>query len=130
MSEIDLSALTPDQRERWRARLDHLPPGIRESLLKNLARVPPDRVAKILAENEPMLARLEQKLKGAVVNAPDAGSALKERLSASRHDLGTHGHYNQTVQRGDGHNFRLLPLIALAVAFALAVVWVLQQVGG
>ena len=69
MSEIDLSALSQEQRERWRVRLNHLPPGIRASLLKSLSKVPPERVAKILADNEPMLARLEQKLQGSVATA-------------------------------------------------------------
>lgn len=126
MSEIDLSALSQEQRERWRVRLNHLPPGIRASLLKSLSKVPPERVAKILADNEPMLARLEQKLQGSVATAAPAKARLPERIQL----FGTKGHYNKTVQRGDGHGVRLVPLVALAVVFSLAVTWVLQRVAG
>ena len=88
MSEIDLSALSQEQRERWRVRLNHLPPGIRASLLKSLSKVPPERVAKILADNEPMLARLEQKLQGSVATAASAKARLPERIQL----FGTKGH--------------------------------------
>ena len=110
MSEIDLSALSPEQRERWRVRLNHLPPGIRASLLKSLSKMPPERVAKILADNEPMLARLEQKLQGSVATAASAKARLPERIQL----FGTKGHYNKTVQRGDGHGATTSPRAARA----------------
>jgi hypothetical protein len=123
---IDLSALDPEQRERWEGRLNQLPAGIRDTLKKNLGGIPADRVAKILRDNEPMISRLEAKA-GHVVGK---GADLRANLPHVIQLFGTKSHYNHTVQRGDGHGVRLVPLVALAVAFALVVTWVLQQVAG
>ena len=119
MTEIDLSALDPEQRERWERRLHSLPPGIRDSLRKNLARVPADKVARILRDNEPMISKLEGKLGGAAQQA----SAIKARLPEKVQQFGGKSHYNNTVQRGDGHGLPLVPIIALAAAIAIAVTW-------
>jgi hypothetical protein len=119
MHEIDLSALDAEQRERWERRLHSLPPGIRDSLRKNLARVPADKVARILRDNEPMISKLEGKLGGTAQQA----SAIKARLPEKVRKLGDQGHYNTTVQPGDGRALPLLPLVALAVAIAIAVTW-------
>jgi hypothetical protein len=122
--DIDLSALTGDQQARWKGRLQQLPRGIRESLLKNLHKLPAERVAKLLRDNEPMISRLEGKLGGAAAKA----SSLRPTLPSEHHQFGTKSHYNATIHRGDSHGMRLVPLIALAVAFALVVVWVLDSV--
>lgn len=119
MNEIDLSGLDPEQRERWRGRLEHLPPGIRDSLRKNLARVPADKVARILRDNEPMISKLEAKLGGAAQQASDFKARVPKALKPSADK----GHYNTTVQRGDSQGFPWLPLLALAVAIAIALAW-------
>ena len=123
-NSIDLSALEPEQRERWEARLNQLPAGIRDTLRKNLGGVPADRVATILRDNEPMISRLEAKAGGVMAKGGD----LRANLPHVIQQFGTKGHYNHTVQRGDGHNVRLVPLVAVAVAFALAVTWALQGI--
>jgi hypothetical protein len=119
MNEIDLSALDPEQRERWEHRLHSLPPGIRDSLRKNLARVPADKVARILRDNEPMISKLEGKLGGAARQA----SAIKAQLPEKVRQFDSKSHYNGTVQPGDGHGLPLVPLVALAAAIAIAVTW-------
>ena len=124
--EIDLSALTAEQKQRWQARFQQLPPGLRETLLKRLHRMPPGQVAQILRDNEATLAKLEGKLGGAVARA---SSALPNAPSEN-HQFGSKSLYNNTIKRGDGHNFRLVPLVALAVALALAVTWVLETFAG
>ena len=126
--EIDLSALTAEQQQRWLARLQQLPPGIRDALMKRLHRLPPGQVAQILRDNDGMISKLEGKLGGVVAKAKSSG--FTPTAPSEHHQFGTKSHYNNTVQRGDGHNFRLVPLIALAVALALAVTWVLNTLAG
>jgi len=123
--EIDLSALSAEQKQRWQSRLQQLPPGLRETLMKRLHRMPPGQVAQILRDNEAMISKLEGKLGGVAARAASLPTAPSEH-----HQFGSKSHYNNTIQRGDGHSFRLVPLIALAVAFALAVTWVLRTVAG
>ena len=128
--EIDLSALSAEQQARWRSRLQMLPAGIRETMLKRLHRLPPGQVAQILRDNDAMLSKLEGKLGGVVEKAKSKTGGFTPTAPSEHHQFGSKSHYNGTIQRGDGHNFRLVPLIALAVVFALAVTWVLQQVSG
>ena len=126
MNRIDLSALDPEQRERWERRLEQLPPGIRDSLRKNLARVPADKVAKILRDNEPMIRKLEAKLGGPAQAAATVEAQQPEKVQ----QFGGKSHYNHTVQRGDGHGFPSLSTLALAAAIAIAVTWAARTLFG
>ncbi len=118
--QIDLSALPPEQRAKWEARLAQLPPGIRETLAKNLARVPADKVAKILQESSPMLERVIGR-----VEAPRNGSPSQNQPPARAPvaKVARDDYFNTTVQQGDRPGIPLLPLIGLVAAFALLVNW-------
>ena len=117
--DFDLSGLTPEQRAKWQSRLDSLPPAVRESLQRNLARVPPDRVAKILQESSPMLervlGRVEAPRSGATQNQPPARAPVAK---VARDD-----YFNTTVQQGDGGGVPLVPVVGIAAAIALLVTW-------
>lgn len=124
--QINLSALSPEQRERWQARLDKLPAGLRETLRKNLERVPPDRVAQILNENEPMLRRLQAKAEDTAGKV----SVFKPMAHSDAPKFGTRSFYNNTIQRGDGGGLPLIPIIGLAAAIALGVTWLSRLLFG
>ena len=118
--DFDLSALSPEQRAKWQARLDQLPPGVRETLLRNLARVPPDKVAKILQDSSPMLERVLGR-----VETPRPGAATQNQPPARAPvaKIARDDYFNTTVQQGDGGGIPLVPVIGLVAAIVLLLSW-------
>jgi hypothetical protein len=116
--DFDLSALPPEQRAKWQSRLDQLPPGVRETLLRNLAKVPPDRVAKILLDSSPMLDRVLSRVEAPGGGAPSQNHPRTLAIKVARDD-----HFNTTVQQGDGGGAPLVPIVGLVAAVALLLTW-------
>ena len=112
IEDLDLSRLPEGEREQWRQRLAQVPPGIRDTLLKNVGSLPPDKLAALLQRSAPMLDRMAAKARA---TAPSSGTlATKASHRPVPQRQAPSGLYNQTVQRGDG-GLPLLPLLMVVV---------------
>ena len=121
-SQFDLSALSPEQRAKWLSRLDQLPPGVREALLRSLSKVPAEKVAKILQDSSPMLERVLGRAEAPRAGAPGQNQP-RPRVPAAK--IARDDYFNTTVQQGDGGGLTLVPIIGLLAAMALLLTWLL-----
>ena len=121
-SQFDLSALAPEQHAKWLSRLDQLPPGVREALLRSLSKVPAEKVAKILEDSSPMLERVLGRAEAPRAGAPGQNQP-RPRVPAAK--IARDDYFNTTVQQGDGGGLTLVPIIGLLAAMALLLTWLL-----
>ena len=121
-SQFDLSALPPEQRAKWQSRLDQLPPGVRETLLRNLSKVPADKIAKILQDSSPMLERVLGRVEAPRNSAPSQNQPPARAPVAK---IARDDHFNTTVQQGDGGGVPLVPVVGVVAALILLMSWLL-----
>lgn len=127
--DFDLSGLPEAARLKWQARLEQLPPGIRDTLVKKLQGLTAPRIAEILQSNSPVLEKILSRLDPPNDESEAPGMPTRARRSAppALTAAASGKYYSNTVQRGDGFGLHWAPLLLVmaalgAIAYASGII--------